>query len=79
MQITGVIILIGLSIVFFVVPEKTLCSIPVRQADQHMIGVPGSGAICVIATFYYPVVLATVAKIKELKGTYDVICHYRST
>jgi CheY-like chemotaxis protein len=45
MQITGIIILVGLSIILFeVVPEKTLWSIPVRQVDEHMIAaVPGSG------------------------------------
>ena len=45
MQITGVMVLVGLSIILFeVVPEKTLWSIPVRQADEHIIAaVPGSG------------------------------------
>jgi len=45
MQITGVMVLVGLSIILFeVVPEKTLWSIPVRQADEHMIAaIPGSG------------------------------------
>ncbi|MGC2575172.1 MAG: response regulator [Candidatus Nitrosopolaris sp.] len=45
MQITGVMVLVGSSIILFeVVPEKTLWSIPVRQADEHMIAaVPGSG------------------------------------
>ena len=45
MQITGVMVLVGLSIILFeVVPEKTLWSIPVRQADEHMIAaVQGSG------------------------------------
>jgi hypothetical protein len=44
MQITGVIILIGLSILLFeVFPEKSAWSIPVRQADEHTIVVPGSG------------------------------------
>ena len=38
-------VLVGLSIILFeVVPEKTLWSIPVRQADEHMIAaVQGSG------------------------------------
>ncbi|HYA82703.1 MAG TPA: response regulator [Candidatus Bathyarchaeia archaeon] len=44
MQITGVIVLVGLSIILFeVFPEKSVWSIPVRQADEHMIAVPGSG------------------------------------
>jgi len=44
MQITRIIVLVGISIILFeVVPEKTLWSIPVRQADEHMIAaVPGS-------------------------------------
>jgi CheY-like chemotaxis protein len=51
MQITGVIILVGLSIIFFeVVPEKTVWSIPVRQADEHMIAVPGSGGFSLLFT-----------------------------
>src|SRR5215469_3975030 len=45
MHITRIIVLVGISIILFeVVPEKTLWSIPVRQADEHMIAaVPGSG------------------------------------
>src|SRR5215470_1910118 len=45
MQITKVIVLVGLSIILFeVLPEKSVWSIPVRQADEHMIAaVPGSG------------------------------------
>jgi len=44
MQITGVIVLVGLSIVLFeVFPEESVWSIPVRQADEHMIAVPASG------------------------------------
>ena len=44
MQITGVVVLIGLSIILFeVFPEKSVWSIPVRQADEHIIAVPGSG------------------------------------
>jgi CheY-like chemotaxis protein len=51
MQITGLILLIGLSIIFFgVFPEKSLWSIPVRQADQHMIAVPGSGGFPLLLT-----------------------------
>ena len=44
MQITWVMLLVGLSIILFeVFPEKSVWSIPVRQADEHMIAVPGSG------------------------------------
>jgi len=44
MQITGVIVLVGLSIILFeVFPEKSVWSIPVRQADEHMIAVPAPG------------------------------------
>ena len=44
MQITGLVVLVGLSIILFeVFPEKSLWSIPVREADEHMIAVPGSG------------------------------------
>jgi len=44
MQITRVIVLVGLSIIFFeLFPEKSVWSIPVREADEHMIAVPGSG------------------------------------
>jgi CheY-like chemotaxis protein len=44
MQITGVIVLVGLSIMLFeVFPEESVWSIPVRQADEHMIAVPASG------------------------------------
>jgi len=43
--IVGIVaILVGLSIIFFeVFPEETVWSIPVRQADEHMIAVPASG------------------------------------
>jgi CheY-like chemotaxis protein len=45
MQITGLVsILVGLSVILFeVFPEGSVWSIPVRQADEHMIAVPGSG------------------------------------
>ena len=49
MQITGVIVLVGLSIILFeVFPEKSVWSIPVRQADEHMIAVPGSGGFTLL-------------------------------
>ena len=44
MQITGVVVLVSLSIILFeVFPEKSFWSNPVREADGHMITVPGSG------------------------------------
>jgi CheY-like chemotaxis protein len=44
MQITGIVVLVGLSIILFeVFPEKSVWSIPVRQVDEHMIAVPASG------------------------------------
>jgi hypothetical protein len=51
MQITGVFVLVGLSIILFeVLPEKSVWSIPVRQTDEHMIAVPGSGGILLLLT-----------------------------
>jgi CheY-like chemotaxis protein len=49
MQITGVVVLVGLSIVLFeVFPEKSVWSIPVRQADEHIIAVPASGGFSLL-------------------------------
>ena len=49
MQITGVIVLVGLSIMLFeVFPEESVWSIPVRQADEHMIAVPASGGFSLL-------------------------------
>jgi len=49
MQITGVIVLVGLSIILFeVLPEKSVWSIPVTHADEHMIAVPGSGGLSLL-------------------------------
>jgi CheY-like chemotaxis protein len=49
MQITGVLVLVGLSIILFeVFPEKSIWSIPVRQADEHLIAVPGSGGFSLL-------------------------------
>jgi CheY-like chemotaxis protein len=43
-QITGVVVLVVLSIILFeLFPEKSAWSIPVRQADEHMVAVPTSG------------------------------------
>jgi CheY-like chemotaxis protein len=44
MQITEVVVLVGLSIILFeVLPEKSVWSIPVKQPDEHIIAVPTSG------------------------------------
>jgi CheY-like chemotaxis protein len=50
MQITGVIVvLVGFSIILFeVFPEKSIWSIPVRQADEHMVAGPGSGGFSLL-------------------------------
>src|SRR5215469_879873 len=43
MQITGIIVLVGLSIILFeVLPEKSAWSNPVRQSDEHVIAVPAT-------------------------------------
>jgi CheY-like chemotaxis protein len=44
MQITGAVVLVVLSIILFeVFPEKSIWSISVRQADEHMVAVPATG------------------------------------
>jgi CheY-like chemotaxis protein len=44
MQITGIMVLVCFGVLLFeVFPEKSVWSIPVRQTDEHMIAVPGSG------------------------------------
>jgi CheY-like chemotaxis protein len=49
MQITGVVVLVGLSIILFeVFPEESVWSIPVRQADEHMIAVAASGGLTLL-------------------------------
>jgi hypothetical protein len=49
MQITGIVILVGLSILLFeVFPEKSVWAIPVRQADEHMIAAPASGGFTLL-------------------------------
>jgi CheY-like chemotaxis protein len=51
MQITGIMVLVALSIILFeVFPEKSVWSIPVRQADEHMIAVPDSGGLNLLLT-----------------------------
>ena len=49
MQITGIIVLVGLSIILFeVFPEKSVWSIPVRQTDEHMIAIPSPGGFSLL-------------------------------
>ena len=49
MQITGVVVLVGLGIILFeVFPEKSVWSIPVGHADEHMIAVPASGGFSLL-------------------------------
>jgi CheY-like chemotaxis protein len=49
MQITGIVVIVGLSILLFeVLPEKSVWSIPVREADEHIIAVPGSGGFSLL-------------------------------
>jgi CheY-like chemotaxis protein len=50
MQITGIVgILVGLSIILFeLYPEESVWSIPVRQADEHMIAVLASGGLTLL-------------------------------
>jgi len=44
MQITEIALTVAVAIrLFEVLPEKSVWSIPVRQADEHMIAVPASG------------------------------------
>ena len=44
MQIVGVVITVALGIILFeVIPEKSIWSIPVTQADEHIIALPASG------------------------------------
>ncbi|HYA84038.1 MAG TPA: response regulator [Candidatus Bathyarchaeia archaeon] len=49
MQITKIAITVAVIIILFeVVPVKSVWSIPVRQADEHMIAVPGSGGFSLL-------------------------------
>jgi len=44
MQLVSVIIMVALTIILFeVMPERSVWSIPVKQADEHIIAVPTSG------------------------------------
>jgi CheY-like chemotaxis protein len=47
--ITVAVVLVGLTIILFeVFPEKSVWSIPVREADEHIIAVPGSGGFSLL-------------------------------
>jgi CheY-like chemotaxis protein len=49
MQTIAVVVLVGLSIILFeVFPEKSVWSIPARQADEHMIPVPAAGGFTLL-------------------------------
>jgi hypothetical protein len=51
MRRTAVVVLVGLSIILFeVIPVKSVWSIPARQADEHVIAVPGSGGFSLLVT-----------------------------
>jgi hypothetical protein len=50
MQITGIVVLVGLSIILFeVFPEETVWSIPVKQTDEHVIAVPAPGGLTLLS------------------------------
>jgi CheY-like chemotaxis protein len=50
MQITGIVVLVGLTIILFeVIPVKSLWSIPARQTDEHVIAVPASGELTLLS------------------------------
>ncbi|MGC2570581.1 MAG: hypothetical protein WA364_03645 [Candidatus Nitrosopolaris sp.] len=49
MQITGVVVLVGLSFILFeVFSEESVWSIPVRQGDEYMVAVPASGGFSLL-------------------------------
>jgi hypothetical protein len=51
MQVTEIAVTVLVAIILFeVLPEKSVWSIPVRQADEHMIAVPGSGGFSLLLT-----------------------------
>jgi CheY-like chemotaxis protein len=50
MQITGIVVLVGLSIILFeVFPEESVWSIPARQTDEHVIAVPALGGLTLLS------------------------------
>ena len=50
MQIVSVAITVVLLILFEVIPERSVWSIPVKQADEHIIAVPVSGGFSLLLT-----------------------------
>jgi CheY-like chemotaxis protein len=49
MQITWVVVLVGLSVILFeVFPEASVWSIPVRQTDERVIAVPALGGLTLL-------------------------------
>jgi hypothetical protein len=49
MQVTEIAVTVVVAIILFeALPEKSVWSIPVRQADEHMIAVPGSGGFSLL-------------------------------
>jgi CheY-like chemotaxis protein len=51
MQITEMAVTVAVAIILFeVLPEKSIWSIPVRQADEHVVAVPGSGGFSLLLT-----------------------------
>jgi CheY-like chemotaxis protein len=51
MQITEIAVTVAVAIILFeVLPEKSIWSIPVRQADEHVVAVPGSGWFSLLLT-----------------------------
>jgi CheY-like chemotaxis protein len=49
MQITEIVLTVAVAIILFeVLPEKSVWSVPVRQADEHTIAVPGTGGLSLL-------------------------------
>jgi CheY-like chemotaxis protein len=49
MQITQIVLTVAVVIILFeVLPEKSVWSIPIREADEHMIAIPGSGGFSLL-------------------------------
>jgi len=49
MQITEIALTIAVAIILFeVLPEKSVWSVPVRQADEHTVAVPGTGGLSLL-------------------------------
>jgi len=49
MQITEIALTIAVAIILFeVLPEKSVWSVPVRQADEHTVAIPGTGGLSLL-------------------------------